>query len=120
MSTSADAVRRWRMCSAPSARYRPREKIRHTRPIPRTPGTVSSAASALRDQRVDEAARPLVMRVQEPRRLCAGEHAAVQTDERDPLGLASRPTERLERRFSSRQMRDHLGGSVTRARSAWR
>ena len=52
--------------------------------------------------------------------LGAGEHAAVEAGQGNPLGLAPRPTERLERRFPSPQMGDHLGGSVTRARSAWR
>ena len=75
---------------------------------------------ALRDQGVDAAAHLFGMRIQEPGPLGPDEHAAVQTCQRDPLGLASRPPERLERRFASPQMGDHLGGSVTRARSAWR
>ena len=54
------------------------------------------------------------------RELGAGEHAAVEAGQGDPLGARSRPAERLERRFPPPQMRDHLGGSVTRARSAWR
>ena len=75
---------------------------------------------ALRDQGVDEAARLFGMRIQKPGPLGADKHAAVETCEGDPFGPASRPPEGLERRFPSPQMGDHLGGSVTRARSAWR
>ena len=75
---------------------------------------------ALRDQGVDAAAHLFGMRIEEPGLLGADKHAAVETYESDPFGLASRPPERLERRFPSLQMGDHLGGSVTRARSAWR
>ena len=75
---------------------------------------------ALRDQGVDAAPHLFGMRIEEPGPLGADKHAAVETCQRDPFGLASRPPERLERLFASPQMRDHLGGSVTRARSAWR
>ena len=75
---------------------------------------------AMRDQRVDEAARPFVMRVQEPRRLRAGEGAAVEAGERDPLGLAFLPAEGLERLFAATQMSDHRPSPVTSARSTWR
>ena len=54
------------------------------------------------------------------RELGAGEHAAVEADERDPLRLAPRPAERLERQLAPPKMGDHLESSVTRARSAWR
>ena len=120
MSTSADAVRRWRMCSAPSARYRPPGEDPAHAADPPDAGHGLLRYQAMRDQRVDEAARPFVMRVQEPRRLCAGEHAAVETRQGDPFGLAARPPERLERPLSPGEMGDHRGASVTRARSAWR
>ena len=52
--------------------------------------------------------------------LGAGEHAAVEARQRDPLGLAPRPAEGLERVSRPGEMGDHLGCSVTRARSACR
>ena len=52
--------------------------------------------------------------------LISGEHAAVEADERDPLGLLSPPAERLERLLAALQMHDHRSSPVTSARSAWR
>ena len=44
-STSSEATRPGRMCSAPSARQIPRPWIRHTQPMPVMPGTLSSATT---------------------------------------------------------------------------
>ena len=48
------------------------------------------------DQGMDAASHLLGMHVQVQRPLSADEHAAVETLQRDPLGLAFRPPERLE------------------------
>ena len=97
-----------------------RLKILHTRPMPLMPGTVSSVAA------------PCAIRAWTPRRTCSGcasrnrDHwARINTPlwrHTKAIHSAWRPVhpERLERRFPSLQMGDHLGGSVTRARSAWR
>ena len=50
---------------------------------------------------MDAASHLLGMRVQESRPLRADEHTAVETRQRDPLGIASRPRERLERRLAA-------------------
>ena len=79
--------------------------MRQTRPIPRMPGTVSSAAKP-RAISVHAAPQLLGVRVLEPRPLCAGEHPAVEADQRDPLGPAARPAKWFGRLLASAQVGD--------------
>ena len=72
------------------------------------------------DQGVDAAPHLFGVRIREPCPLGAGEHAAVEAGERDPLGPASRPAERLERRLAPPEMGDHRSSPVTSAWSACR
>ena len=60
------------------------------------PGTVSSAAKP-RAISVHAAPQLFGVRVHEPRPLCAGEHPAVEADQRDPRRLVSRSAKRRER-----------------------
>ena len=83
-------------------------------------GAGGSAGSSPGGPAARSAPSTFVMRVQEPRRLRAGECAAVEAGERDPLGLASPPAEGLERLFAAPEMGDHRPYSVTSARSARR
>ena len=116
----ASAPRSRRSCGGecPRRRARGRSAVRRSgrpsgpQPSPRRP--------ALARHGPDEPARRAAVDPKVGRELGAGEHAAVQADERDPLGLASRPAERLERRLAPPEMGNHRASPVTRARSAWR
>ena len=103
MSTSLEAARPWRMCSAPSARQIPRPKIRQT--LRRS--SMSSAVSPSLEQGPDEPNTPVSDRSGNRGELGVGEPAAVKTGEDDPVGLASCPAKGLERLLASLEMGDH-------------
>ena len=64
---------------------------------------------ALRDERVDGAPHLLGVATQETRPLRAGEDAAVQAGQGDPLGPASGPAEGLQSLLASPEMDDQRG-----------
>ena len=75
--------------------------MRHTCPIPRTPGTVSSAAKLRATGACIPRGTCSGCASHEPRPPGADEHPAFEARERNPLGPAARPADGIERLFAS-------------------